>query len=170
MPHYGINPSKINKLQYLFLIPLQNMGQQQMCPSNATNIPHVQITWHAVTGELCQYTQHIWGCFHQSCSQNHCTKMMMTMPVTIMPQPGNICAGHLAKSVKNLSIFMKIAQKDFSKYLVEFWLIWHIANSADLIRLYCNSWWWYCFCTALLVIWLMSVSSCMAYTLIYFPH
>ena len=48
----------MNKPQYLFTILLQNMSQQQINPSNATNMAHVQITQCAFMGEACQYTGH----------------------------------------------------------------------------------------------------------------
>ena len=57
-----------------------------------------------------------------------------------------------------------------------FWLIWSVASSANVIRPHCNcfqcqclSWHCYCPCTALLVMWLMSVSSYVAYILAIIP-
>ena len=45
--HYCANPSKINKLQHLFTILQQSMCQQQIYPSNTTNMPHSvnYLTW-----------------------------------------------------------------------------------------------------------------------------
>ena len=54
-PHYLKHPSKINNLQNLFIILLQNMCRQQICPSNAINMACTQITWPAFVGEVFKY-------------------------------------------------------------------------------------------------------------------
>ena len=43
-PHYCKHPSKINKLQHIFTaLEQSNMCQQQICMSNAINIPYAQM-------------------------------------------------------------------------------------------------------------------------------
>ena len=53
--HYCTHPPKINKLQYLFIILLQNVCQQQICPSNANCTPNAQFTQCASMEYICQY-------------------------------------------------------------------------------------------------------------------
>ena len=93
----------------LFTTLLQNMCQQQICPSNAWNMPHAQIPQHAFMGEVCQYTYHIWSYSHQWCSQNCCihdtgkqwSQWWFRMMTMMMPQPKYIYwFAHWDKSVK----------------------------------------------------------------------
>ena len=54
--------TKINKLQQIFTILVQNMGQQQIYPSNATNMVHGQVTLYVFMADVWQKTCHIWSC------------------------------------------------------------------------------------------------------------
>ena len=72
--------------------------QQQMCPSNATKMPHTHIIWCAFWRKLCQYTSHLWSCSHQ-CEHHwpasaRITILWWRMMMTIIPQPNYICHSH----------------------------------------------------------------------------
>ena len=51
-PHYCSHPSKINELKPKFTIVLQNVCQEELCPSNATNMAYDQITQHSFMEEV----------------------------------------------------------------------------------------------------------------------
>ena len=57
--HFCKHPLKINKLQHTLTKLLQNMCQQEICPSNTTWMSHLQITWCASMWVICQYICHI---------------------------------------------------------------------------------------------------------------
>ena len=55
---------RYDKIQLSFTLPLKYTCQQQVCFSNTTHMPHLQITWHASMG-ACQYICHIRTFFDQ---------------------------------------------------------------------------------------------------------
>ena len=82
-PHCCTLPSKINKLQHLFIIMLQNMYQPQICPSDAICMPSVQITWCALMGEVYQCICHAWTHWHQPYDKECCTETIPPPRITI---------------------------------------------------------------------------------------
>ena len=84
---------KINELLHFFTKLLQNMCQQQMCPSNAKYMPYAKITWHASMGQVFKLHMPQWTHWNQPWNQKCCTHTTvmsmaimktMQMPTTMM--------------------------------------------------------------------------------------
>ena len=74
---------KINKLQHLFTILLQNICQQHIFPQ-MSHICHITKWLHMYQwGSIPIYICYMLSCSHQWCSQNGCTQTT----ITIMPMP-----------------------------------------------------------------------------------
>ena len=87
-PHYHTYLSKIHKLHHLPTKLLQSMCQKQICPSNATYMPHIPIISCAYMKQLCQYIYLIWTHSNWYCDQNHwysCISYHWHMPLRNIP-------------------------------------------------------------------------------------
>ena len=92
---------KINKLQHLFTIWLQNKVPATNMPLNATNMPHVQIIWCSHIGGVCH---HMCATYEVALVNNvpRITVHRWQCRMTTMLQPDYIYSvGHLAKSIKH---------------------------------------------------------------------